>query len=158
MGLPPLTTRVKALLALVVVALVIFLWNVPGPRRGPAAPSAPPALPAAVQAVLQQAARAPAKEAPSPEAERAMTERAALPWGRDPFTLDPKRLAGPGDKAGLGLHLSGIVWDGAASRAIINDTVVREGDVIADVTVVAIQRDRVILAKDGTPRTLRLGE
>lgn len=168
--MPPwLTTRVKVLLALAALALVLYLWNprVPvGPaamRGGPAGhpPGGLPQLPAAVQRVLGTAAKEPPKPTLSPEARRALEERARGPWGRDPFALEAARPKGQGEvrpSFAAGLHLSGIVWDRARQHAVINDSVVTVGDEVAGIRVVAIDRDRVTVAKGTERQVLRLGD
>jgi hypothetical protein len=158
-----LTLRVKVLLVLAALAFVVFLWN-PRPPGGPGTLPAREApandlsrLPEAVQQLLGTT-KSPPKPA-SPWVRQAMEERARGPWARDPFTLEAGRLkkqieAQPSIAAGL--NLSGILWDGAQIHAIINDSLVKVGDEVNGIRVVAIQRDRVTLAKGGQRQILRL--
>jgi hypothetical protein len=159
-----LTPRVKVLLILAALALLLVLWNPrlpggPGPlpvREAP--PSDPARLPEAVQQLLAATKTAP-KPPLSPAVRQAMEERARGVWTRDPFTLEAARLkkqieAQPSLAAGL--NLSGILWDGTRLRAIINDSVVKAGDEVNGIRIVAIERDRVLLARGGQRQLLRL--
>lgn len=53
-----------------------------------------------------------------------------------------------------GLHLSGIVWDTEMPLTIINNQVLREGEMLADVVVKEISRDSVFLTKGTARHTL----
>lgn len=67
-------------------------------------------------------------------------------WPRDPFTF-PQREEEIGSISIL--RLSCIIWNDKEARALINESIVREGDKITDKTVKRIEQDRVILT-DGT--------
>jgi hypothetical protein len=102
-----------------------------------------------------------AKQPLSPEARRILEERARGPWGRDPFALEAARPKGQGEirpNFAAALHLSGIVWNNARRHAVINDSVVKVGDEVAGIRVVAIERDRVTVGKGTQRQILRLGE
>jgi hypothetical protein len=159
-----LTPRVKVLLILAALAFVFFLWNprLPGGPGAPPTREAPPSelsqLPEAVQQLLGTTKSAP-KPPLSPQVRQAMEERARGTWARDPFTLEAARLkkhieAQPSLAAGL--TLSGILWDGARTHAIINDSLVKVGDEVNGIRIVAIERDRVIFAKGSRRQILRL--
>ncbi len=60
-------------------------------------------------------------------------------WGRNPFTLTPGMIAESS------FHLLGILWDIKTPQAIINDTIVKVGDVIDGYRVVDVQKNKVIL-------------
>lgn len=134
-------------------------------------PKVPRALSQAVQAIpLPALLEKPTPQALIPEERwKAIEKRAAEGWGRDPFLLDPSRLppdptkvktAPPKPKPNLSttMKVTGIVWGDRRSRAVINDFVVQEGDEIAGAKVLSIQRDRVVLLKDGQEHVLKLGE
>jgi hypothetical protein len=159
-----LTKRVKVLLIVAALAFVLVLWN-PRPPGGPGALPVREApanelsrLPEAVQQLLATT-KSPPKPILSPEVRQAMEERARGAWARDPFSLEagrPKKQIEAQPSLAAGLNLSGILWDGAQIHAIINDSLVKVGDEVNGIRVVAIQRDRVTLAKGGQRQILRL--
>ena len=53
-----------------------------------------------------------------------------------------------------GLHLSGIVWDAEMPLTIINNQVLKEGEMLTDVVVKEISRDSVFLTKGAARHTL----
>ena len=82
-------------------------------------------------------------------------ERMQLDWGRNPF--EPAGV-GPSSRAGL-LTLRGLsVTTTGRNLAIINETILREGDVIDGNAVVRIEPDQVVLQKDGREFILQLEE
>lgn len=74
-------------------------------------------------------------------------------WGRPPFHAG--QLA---SSALAPLTLEGIVTDPLVPTAIINGEITKEGDVIADATVVLIQKRKVVLKKDKQEIVLELFE
>ena len=166
---PRLSTRLKVLLGLVALAFALFLWDPKGPARSPATrggaagiPQAGlPQLPAAVQQLIEAAQKAAPTPGRSPGMLRLLERRARGPWGRDPFALEaarPKAQKEVRPSLAAGLHLSGIVWDGALIRAVINDSVVKVGDEVQGVRIVTIEPDQVTVAKGTERQVLRLGE
>jgi len=164
-----LNLRIKVLLVVAALAFALFLWNPrPAPRRvgtptgtGGGVMEGLRQLPAAVQQLLTTAMKETPKPRISPEARLALEERARGPWGRDPFALEAAQLkaqAEAGQNFAASLHLSGVVWDGARLRAVINDSVVKVGDELDGVRIVAIERDRVTVSKGTRRHVLRLGE
>ena len=166
-----LTTRVKVLLVLVVLAFGLVLWDtmtrrVGGPPPTPGgdtipSPSGLTQLPAAIQQLLAPETKAGPKPRLSSEALRGLQERSRGPWGRDPFALEAARPKGEVEiqaSFAASLHVSGIVWDGARVHAVINDSVVRVGEEVNGIRIVAIDTDRVTVAKGGQRQVLRLGE
>lgn len=70
-----------------------------------------------------------------------------LPWG---VQADPTRPPGWGEPASVSapapdLQLQQIVHDGREGVAVINNQLVRRGDQLEGLTVLAIQPDRVVL-------------
>lgn len=57
--------------------------------------------------------------------------------------------------AGGDLILQGIIWSGKESLAIINGTVVGEGDMVKNAKVLIINEDGVVLSKDGSKVELK---
>lgn len=155
------------LLFLVIIGGGFFLYDL-FTRRS--LPKVPRVLSPTVQAILPALLEKPTPQALIPEERwKAMERRAAEGWGRDPFWLDPSQLppdpmkvkaAPPRPKPNFSatMKVTGIVWGDGRSRAVINDFVVQEGDEIAGAKVMSIQRDRVVLLKDGQEHVLKLGE
>ena len=82
---------------------------------------------------------------------------------RDPFVplLRDGRFVGsagsPSTAHPSDLLLTGIVWDSAGgSFALINETEVAVGDTIGGYQVIEIQRDAVVLVRDGKPLMLQM--
>jgi len=75
--------------------------------------------------------------------------------GKDPF--QPDHLIGDAEKVSAS-GLKGIVWDTKQPFAIIGDTVVVEGDFINNKKVIKINKDSIILEKNGRKETLWLEE
>ena len=55
------------------------------------------------------------------------------------------------------LFLSGTLINEKVASAIINDVIIREGDMILGFEVVLIRRESVVLAKEGEKYILRMG-
>jgi hypothetical protein len=168
---PLLTTRIKVLVVLAAVALGLSLWDflyLGAPRPPTAGGGSPdslgsgrPEVPPAVQKVLATETKAAARPIPSPKMRRPSQQGAGTAWGRDPFDLEAAHPKGQGEvRAGFaaGLHVLGIVWDTTRRHAIINGSVVRVGDEMEGIRVMAIERDRVTVAKGDQQQILRLGE
>lgn len=62
-------------------------------------------------------------------------------WGRDPFFAEG---SDPGKFSGLPLNLTGIVWDAHMPFAVVNDKVLKKGDVIEGYKVVEIKPGSVV--------------
>ena len=168
---PRPTTRIKMLVALATVALGLSLWGSlhlrpPRPPMTGGGPSASlvggrPELPPAVQEILATETKAVSRPIPPPQGRRAGRQGTDTAWGRDPFALEAAHPKRQGEvRAGLaaGLHVLGIVWDTTRRHAIINGSVVRVGDEMEGFRVVAIERDRVTVAKGNQQQILHLGE
>lgn len=76
-----------------------------------------------------------------------------LNWGRDPFMFGTAKDYSEGE---AGLVLNGIAWDEKTPSAIINNKVVKAGDEVAGNKVADIQKERVIVTKDGNSYELNL--
>lgn len=84
---------------------------------------------------------------------------------RDPFNwaqvlVDQRREKSRPDPELLfkDLQLSGIFWDDKMPLAIIDDVVVRQGEIVKGAVVRTISRDEVMLERDNQYHTLRLSE
>lgn len=88
-----------------------------------------------------------------------------LPLSRDLFAPMPLEFAHPGPlqgetQAGVRpsvLRLSGIFLDGPLSQAVIGGQLVAKGDYVDGYCLIEVQRDWVLLWKDGAVERLRLG-
>ncbi|GEM_PF-3451461 len=83
-------------------------------------------------------------------------------WGRDPFfglPIEGGSFHEPtsDDQPSGELVLSGISLKGNHAMAIVNRTIVREGDEAFGMRVLAIERDRVVFAKNSHEVILRIG-
>lgn len=65
-------------------------------------------------------------------------------WGRNPFSASKSLIKRP-----QGVILNGILWDSKNPMAIVNEGIVKEGDIISGNKVIEIKQDRVIL-NDGS--------
>jgi len=82
------------------------------------------------------------------------------PWGRDPFfgIIIGEREEKPDASSGQqDLVLQAVSLKGKKAMAIINQTVVREGDEVFGMRVHQIQRDRVVFSGGEREMTLRFG-
>lgn len=82
------------------------------------------------------------------------------PWGRDPFAIGETRLP-QGPKPAVefsGFKISGVVWGPQGYRALINDQVVRPGDLVDGARIVRITAEGVELEKNGETRFFPLVE
>src|SRR5574337_132925 len=157
---PRLTTPIKVLLVLATLALGLSFWDFPHPKA-PRPPTAggrlsgslekrTPELPPVAQKVLATETKSAARPTLSPKLRRAPRQPTRSAWGRDPFALEvahPKRQGEVRLAFAAGLHVLGIVWDTTRMHAIINGSVVRVGDEVEGFRIVAIERDRVTIAK-----------
>jgi len=76
-------------------------------------------------------------------------------WSRDPFLLPAAGEEGSSRLADL--KLSGIVWDEREPFAMVNEKVVKVGDMLGGYTVIEIKQSSVVLwSADGTFEELRL--
>ncbi len=78
-----------------------------------------------------------------------------LPWGRCPFS--GKAYASSG-KPILDLKLTGIIWDEKIPQALINNKIVKAGDILGNYVVIKIDRNSVILNNGAEEIELRLGQ
>ncbi len=77
------------------------------------------------------------------------------PWGKDPFHQTGKR----GSSAQISLELKGISLTGSGQAfAIVNDSIVREGDSIGGYVVKQVQSRQVVLRRGEQEFILKLEE
>ena len=87
-------------------------------------------------------------------------KRSKQRWGRDPFfglPIEDSAFEPPPESNTGELVLSGISLKGKRAMAIVNRTIVREGDVVFGMKVLAIERDRVVFAQNSHEVILRFG-
>jgi hypothetical protein len=82
-------------------------------------------------------------------------QEAALRWGRDPFAL-PSRPTGGGMETEGDFHLSAIIYRAGGGVAIINNKILRQGDLIEGRRVAEIREDRVVLQDAAGKKELRV--
>ncbi len=69
-------------------------------------------------------------------------------WGNDPF-LVPKNMRHKGQEGALrinGMVLNGIIYKSGGGVAIINNKIIKKGDIVSGKKLVEILKDRVILS------------
>ena len=127
---------------LLVVMVLVFMNNFkPKKKKNASAPAAP-----AVAAIPPSGQPAGQAKADSGKSEAGQKERAdALGWGRDPFVPYEEQAVG-----GTGFTLKGVsIGKGRKGYALINDEIVKPGDTFVGHEVVEIEKDKVLLRKDG---------
>ncbi|MEW5924378.1 MAG: hypothetical protein AB1746_10355, partial [Candidatus Zixiibacteriota bacterium] len=83
----------------------------------------------------------------------------ALEWGRDPFYHGQEQAKPHVATANSPVWtLGGILYDINSPSAIINKKIVRDGDIINGARVVQIEKESVILDKDGLQFTLTIAK
>ena len=78
-------------------------------------------------------------------------------WGRDPFSL-PNRSNGLAREQGGEFHLSAIIYRKGRGLAIINNKILRKGDMIEGRRVAVILEDRVVLRSAAGELELRVNK
>lgn len=138
---------------LVLLFMLSFLKNVV--KRGPAASRAASVAAQAQPAVDTQAVMSSLEQ--MRQNEKIFSEQEAFwekEWGRDPFFP-----SGSDASAGVGLVLSGIVWDEKMPVAMINEKVLKTGDMIEGYRLVSIHQSSVTVASpSGKESEVRLFE
>lgn len=81
----------------------------------------------------------------------------ALQWGRDPFAL-PSPSAGAGTATDGEFHLSAIIYRAGRGVAIINNKILRKGDMIEGRRIAEILEDRVVLQGAAGEKELRVNK
>jgi len=88
-----------------------------------------------------------------------IAEYEALKWGRDPFVRATAEIeTGSGSNTSPRWVLSGILYSDTNPSAVINKKVVRSGETVDGATVVEIDRQQVILDKDGLQFNLTMAK
>jgi hypothetical protein len=78
---------------------------------------------------------------------RLQRDAQSMHMARDPFVSIP--ITPATDHAVVDVVVKGIFWDAGRPMAIINDAIVRVGDIVNNRTVVDIQKESVILESEG---------
>ena len=81
----------------------------------------------------------------------------ALQWGRDPFAL-PNRPVGGGIGTDGEFRLSAIIYRSGRGVAIINNKILRKGDMIEGRRIADILEDRVVLQDATGEKELRVNK
>jgi hypothetical protein len=139
------------------VVLVVLLVAKPGGKNKAARATTPkgtapsPELLARIETLKAKATNV------DPKVKEKQVERASLPWGRDPFFPGQGREVTPqGEKPSL--RCKGISYVEGEAVALIDYTVVREGEYIEGYVVERIAEDRVVVRKGDRTYVLRVGE
>ena len=82
----------------------------------------------------------------------------ALQWGRDPFALPGGSVSGAGVTTDGEFHLSAIIYREGRGVAIINNKILRKGDMIEGRRVAEILEDRVVLQGAAGEKELRVNK
>ncbi len=156
----PLTKKEYVQIAVIAIFLIfgIFRLATLKNRNKNAESTSPIQNIAAAVNILSTNANPPADTAPD---RASQLSHAKQRWGRDPFfglpiednAFQDSSSNPPSDN----LVLSGISLKGNRAMAIVNRTVVREGDDVFGMKVLAIERDRVVFAKNNNEVILRIG-
>jgi len=91
-------------------------------------------------------------------------EKFSQSWGRDPFYLREEDDGGDTESEKPlpfewpKFELNGILWDPEKPLAVINNSVVKEGDIVEGVKIKKIKPGYVVLEKEGIEQTLTLTE
>lgn len=85
-------------------------------------------------------------------APESQVKKVVLKQERDPFEFGPAQAVFSNE----GMVLNGIAWDKKSPSAIINGEVVGIGDKIGESVVTDIQKDKVVLSKEGGTYELNL--
>ncbi len=152
--------RTLILLAVTILAALVLGYNLlfsqKGPRRVKKSTKVPTV--AEVLAAAPTPSTSPAVPAGTPTRRLAPPPPPEQPWGRDPFKIAEGRL--PESQKGpdhfSNFHITGLVWGPQGYQALINDQVVRVGDVVDGARIVSITKYGVELAKDGQTRFIPL--
>ena len=84
--------------------------------------------------------------ATTPRRRLAAPPRPDQPWEKDPFAIKGKWVSNP---TFTDVKLSGIVWGPDGYKALVNDFVVRPGDVVNGIHILRITEEGVEVEKDG---------
>ncbi len=82
-----------------------------------------------------------------------------LKWGADPFfkgAAEHKTKYSPNTIQSW--HLAGILYNANNPHAVINSKIVKKGDSIEGAEIIKINKDRVILSKNGSKFTLSISK
>ncbi len=85
----------------------------------------------------------------------------SLKWGRDPFFIPQEKVDIPKGKEevlGPRLSLSAIIYRNGSGIAIINNKIMRVGDVIEKMELTGIMEDRVTLRGPGGEEEIRVNK
>ena len=142
-------TRKRIVISTLPLVIIWAAFNL-GDKKKAALPPAPPPT---IAAITPSANPAPAVS--DQDSGRIENLRNAA-WGDDPFRLKPAAGANTGifRPSSPTLKLSGILYSAENPIAIINGGPVKVGQKISGATVKVIERDKVILDRQGKEQTL----
>jgi hypothetical protein len=150
--------------AIVVLLIAGYVFFFTGKKKPPASP--PPAQQAS-QTTQQAQQTPPPKTTPSeptvkggqPETaapvEKPQFDKLRVAWVKNPFILPVFKEEKKREHASA-IRLVAILEKGKDRVAIIDSEVVKKGDMVGDEKVLEIERDKVILIRNGSKRVLNL--
>ena len=140
------------------------LWHPQPERRAPETTTEPWTPPLPLQGIWPSGSNVGGSHASKgmslAEIRKKQEELAHQPWGRDPFfslPLDEASAQRPSSIPSGELVLTGISIKGSDAVAIVNHTILREGDEAFGMEVSSIEKDRVIFGRNGEEFVLRFG-
>lgn len=140
-------TRKAIIFALLPLAVIWAIYNMTDSKRQTTAP-------------ISKEAQTGITKAPAVEIAKIDTEKYfSLPWGEDPFYR--ARKDGPPPvfpKKKPRWYLAGILFGEANPYAVVNNTIVTEGDMVDGARVVLINKSMVTLEKDGFEIRLKVAK
>ncbi len=132
---------------LVAALALIYILFFTGPKKGVLQPTA----------VVPEAPVVPGFS-PTAETEKPVLRNVKLAWERDPFLL-PKPPEGKAARPSkTSLRLVGILDGNNGRFAILDEEVVRKGDVVGGERIQEVGKDRVVLVRGNVKRVLSLEE
>jgi hypothetical protein len=154
--MPPLKISKPVLLTLIfAVGVTAYLYLFAGKKAPVMQPSASPVA-LIQQPVTDKTSRMGQESARVPDGVRLRLQKQDMGWQRDPFVL-PAKITGELSEQPA-LRLLGIVGDVRGGAAIVDDEVVRQGDLIGVERIQEIRDDSVVLVYKGFRRVLKVEE
>jgi len=145
--------RLMILVGVTLVASVLLLYDhflsggAPRSSTVSSSPRVPSPQPAPPPAAAVPATTARRRLAPPPLPDQ--------PWRHDPFAIEGKWFS---QLTFTDVKVSGIVWGPDGYKALINDFVVRPGDVVKGIRILRITEEGVEVEKDGRTGFIHLAK
>ena len=141
-------TRKKIIYALLVVAIIYGLANIPGGANK-----------SHTDTSIDNPAPAAQKMPASVKQSIDIAYYSSLPWGSDPFCrfyAQADNNTGQTDAPAPQWTLNGVVINAKTTVAVINKNIVHVGDKVAGARVVDIQKDKVVMEQNGSEFSIQI--